>query len=34
MHNDDEEDELEIKKRTMKVKVTNYDEGYSYWWDS
>lgn len=36
MHSTDPEDEddLEMKKRTIMVKVVNREVGYSYWWDT
>ena len=30
----DEEDDFEMKKRSIKVKVVNREVGYSYWWDT
>lgn len=31
---EDEEDDLEMKKRTILIKVINREAGYSYWWDT
>jgi hypothetical protein len=30
---DDDDPQLEMKKRTIMVKIVNKDAGYSYWWD-
>lgn len=30
----DEQDDFDVKKRSIKVKVVNKEAGYVYWWDS
>ena len=30
---DYDEEDLEMKKRTIAIKVVNREVGYSYWWD-
>lgn len=30
---DDEENQIDMKKRTIMIKVVNKDAGYCYWWD-
>lgn len=30
----DEEDDFDVKKRSIKVKIVNKEAGYVYWWDS
>lgn len=30
---DEEDDNVELKKRSIMVKVVNKDSGYCYWWD-
>jgi hypothetical protein len=30
---DDDEEDIEMKKRTIAIKVVNREVGYSYWWD-
>lgn len=30
---DYDDEEMEMKKRTIAIKVVNRDVGYSYWWD-
>ena len=30
---DDEEEEVELRKRSIMIKVVNKDAGYCYWWE-
>lgn len=30
---DEEEQDIDLKRRTIKIKVVNKEIGYSYWWD-
>ena len=30
---DDEEQDIDLKRRSIKIKVVNKEVGYSYWWD-
>ena len=33
VEDEEEEGELDMKKRSIQIKVTNRDSGYCYWWD-
>ena len=30
---EDEEQDIDLKRRSIKIKVVNREVGYSYWWD-
>lgn len=30
---EEEEENIELKKRSIMIKVVNKDSGYCYWWD-
>ena len=30
---DEEEEELELRKRSIMIKIVNKDAGYCYWWE-
>lgn len=30
---DDEDQDIDLKRRSIKIKVVNREVGYSYWWD-
>ena len=30
---EDEEQDIDLKRRSIKIKVVNKEVGYSYWWD-
>lgn len=30
---DEEEQDIDLKRRSIKIKIVNKEVGYSYWWD-
>lgn len=30
---DEEEQDIDLKRRSIKIKVVNREAGYNYWWD-